>query len=339
METKRSYWGYRICTDYIQYFNEELKNGNLRQGWGYDPRQDLRKMTLDDGAGANLRMKKQVKKGDYLLVPRLPNWNSVTIVRATQDWEMGYDFRIEKHGDFGHIFPAEIICAFNRNSEVVTGNIRTTLRNPGRFWNINYLADDIERIVAVRDNPKLLTTYQSKEDRFSATIESCYKDIFKSREFAAHLSATMQNQFRDAEWENALVCGLKELFPTPFFTIKRTGGITEKQHGTDVLVKFTNPLSQHNYIIAIQIKDYSEKVLNIKEIVEQINRASYWDNNESSLIEKILIITRAEKNENLELEQVCEENQITLIMGNELSDIITQIGLRHIANNFPYSER
>lgn len=339
METKRSYWGYRICTDYIQYFNEELKNGNLRQGWGYDPRQDLRKMTLDDGAGANLRMKKQVKKGDYLLVPRLPNWNSVTIVRATQDWETGYDFRIEKHGDFGHIFPAEIICAFNRNSEVVTGNIRTTLRNPGRFWNINYLADDIERIVAVRDNPKLLTTYQSKEDRFSATIESCYKDIFKSREFAAHLSATMQNQFRDAEWENALVCGLKELFPTPFFTIKRTGGITEKQHGTDVLVKFTNPLSQHNYIIAIQIKDYSEKVLNIKEIVEQINRASYWDNNESSLIEKILIITRAEKNENLELEQVCEENQITLIMGNELSDIITQIGLRHIANNFPYSER
>ena len=152
MERDRNYWGYRICTEYIDFFAKELNLGRLHQGWGYHEGQDLRNMTYDGGASKNLRML-EVKKGDYLLVPRLPEWDYVAIVEATEDWRDGYKFEIdEDHEDFGHIFPAKIICVFNRHSEVVSGDIRSTLKNPGRFWNIKYLADDIETIVESKGN-------------------------------------------------------------------------------------------------------------------------------------------------------------------------------------------
>lgn len=339
MERERNYWGYRICTDHIEYFAKELNLGRLHQGWGYHEGQDLRNMTYDGGAAKNRRML-EVKKGDYLLVPRLPEWNYVAIVEATADWESGYRFEIdEKLEDFGHIFPAEVKCVFNRHSEVVSGDIRSTLKNPGRFWNINYLSDDIERIIESRGNEKALKNYYSVDNRLAGTIESCYKQIFNKSSFSDILFQDLQKQFQSSEWEDALVCGLKELFPEPIFTIERTGGITEVEHGTDVVIKFSNPLSQINYIIAIQIKDYKNTVWNIRDIVSQTNKATYWDKDGDKLIEKMLIVTQAEKEHNIELATLCKENNITLIMGEELKDILVQIGLKRIARNFPYIEQ
>ena len=111
------------------------------------------------------------------------------------------------------------------------------------------------------------------------------------------------------------------------------------EHGTDVVIKFSNPLSQINYIIAIQIKDYKDIVWNIEDIINQTNKASYWDKDGDKLIEKILIVTQAEKEQNIELVTSCKENNITLIMGDELKDILVQIGFKRIARNFPYGEQ
>ncbi len=339
MERDRNYWGYRICTEYIDFFAKELNLGRLRQGWGYNEGQDLRNMTYDGDASRNLRML-EVKKGDYLLVPRLPEWDYVAIVEATEDWRDGYKFEIDEDlEDFGHIFPAKIICVFNRHSEVVSGDIRSTLKNLGRFWNIKHLADDIETIVESKGNENALKEYQSVENRLAGTIENCYKQIFNKDRFEDALFQDIQKQFQASEWEDALVCGLKELFPEPIFTIERTGGITEDEHGTDVVIKFSNPLSQIDYIIAIQIKDYKNMVWNIQDIINQTNKASYWDKNGYKLIEKILIVTQAEKEQNIELVTSCKENNITLIMGKELKGILAQIGLKRIVRNFPYSEQ
>ena len=338
METTRNYWGYRICTDHIDYFQKELSLGRLHQGWGYRNEQDLRNMTHDGGASKNRRML-EVKKGDYLLVPRLPEWNSVSIVEATEDWDAGYKFQIDEQlEDFGHIFPAKTVCVFNRNSEVVSGNIRSTLKNPGRFWNINYLAEDIENVVNSRGNTELLEKYQGEDKRLYSAIESCYKGVFSRNKFADALSKEMRKQFQASEWENALVYGLRELFPEPLFSIDRTGGITEAQHGSDIKITFANPLSKISYIIAIQIKDYQGEVWNIDDIINQTNKAAYWEKGSDKLLEKILIITCSEKDYNTDLYQACVDNNITLIMGKELDDIIMQIGLKRIARNFPYSE-
>ena len=38
---KKNYWGYRIDKSKISFFKNELNEGRLRQGWGWDEAQDL----------------------------------------------------------------------------------------------------------------------------------------------------------------------------------------------------------------------------------------------------------------------------------------------------------
>jgi len=85
MSTK-NYWCYRIDTNRIKFFMDELNNGRLRQGWGWDERQNLREIKMDKGARRNLPMFNKVKKGDILLIPQLPTWGEIAVVEATDDW-------------------------------------------------------------------------------------------------------------------------------------------------------------------------------------------------------------------------------------------------------------
>lgn len=41
----KNYWGYRIDTNEIDFFRKELERGILRQGWGWNEKQDLRNLT------------------------------------------------------------------------------------------------------------------------------------------------------------------------------------------------------------------------------------------------------------------------------------------------------
>lgn len=68
----KNFWGYRIDTNNIDFFRNELEEKRLRQGWGYNEGQDLRKLTVNQGAKGNLPILQKVKKGDILLIPRLP---------------------------------------------------------------------------------------------------------------------------------------------------------------------------------------------------------------------------------------------------------------------------
>lgn len=81
------YWAFRIDTDRIKYIDEEAQQGRLRQGWGWLDGQDLNlplNKFVDHGASRNRRML-EVKKGDVILVPRIPSWSQVAIFTATED--------------------------------------------------------------------------------------------------------------------------------------------------------------------------------------------------------------------------------------------------------------
>ena len=149
-EREKHYWGYRIDVKNQDFFFKELEQGRLRQGWGYTENQKLPE-TEDSGARKNLSMYEKVKKGDILLIPRLPDWGSVAIAEAVEDWndkEKGYRFEIDdEKKDFGHIFPAKYIGCFNRHGKDVSGNIQSTLKARNRFWNISRFSEDIEKII------------------------------------------------------------------------------------------------------------------------------------------------------------------------------------------------
>jgi len=149
-EVKKSYWGYRIDNNRIELFNRELMQGRLRQGWGWLEGQNLRRLTIDNGAKRNLPMFERVKRNDILLVPHLPTFEYVAIVEATEDWDIGYRFdTIKEIGDYGHIFPAKYITHFSRDSAYVTKLLRTKLRIISRFWEIRGCENDIEMLLKV----------------------------------------------------------------------------------------------------------------------------------------------------------------------------------------------
>jgi hypothetical protein len=317
---KKNYWCYRVDTSKIKFFTNELNEGRLRQGWGWDEAQDLRNFKLDEGAGRNRPMFNKVKKGDILLIPQVPNWGEVALVEATEDWNKGYTFEIDPAiGDYGHIFPAKYIKKFSRNNENVTGNLRSTLKNPSRFWNINHYADDVE--ILLTSQVTELSKRQDHNSRLESSIGTVFNEVFDETIFADKLYEKLTEQFTREEWEFALVYGLKQMFP--FYQIERVGGKEEKNHGTDILIKLPSILSNYSYAIAIQVKDYEGFVG--KEVISQINKAdNYWDSENLKLIEKIVIITKAKKDDNIILLE--HDKNVKFIFATELKQLLTEIG-------------
>lgn len=323
----RNYWGYRIATNSIEYFQNQLSNGILRQGWGYNEGQNLRydPLKYDEGANRNRRML-QVKKGDYLLVPQLPEWGKVTIVEATEDWETGYQFKIDDEiGDFGHMFPVKIVKVFVRNNEHISGGIKSTLKNVQRFWNLNHCAEDIENLI---NNSDSLLEGHKYEDRFNGTINKVFENLFDKDKFKNDVYDKLNYHFCNEEWEFALVEGLQSIYP--FYNVERVGGKEEVNHGTDILIRIPSIIKEYEYGIAIQVKDYVGKVAN--HVVDQINKAETYfeDKNDLKLIEKMVIITRAKKEENQEFIDYAAKNDVKVIFAEELKEILFSIGKKAI---------
>lgn len=313
-----NYWGYRIDKSRIGFFMDELNNGRLRQGWGWDDRQNLRDIKMDEGAKRNLPMFNKVKEGDILFIPQLPSWGEVAIVKATEDWGDGYQFEIhQEYGDYGHIFPAKFIKSFTRSNENVTGNIRSTLRNPSRFWNIRYTEDSEILLKAPQDS---LKEKQDHYSRLTSSVGEVFNEVFNDQNFTDKIYDKLNEQFTAEEWEFALAHGLQEL--CPFYQIERVGGNKEKSHGTDILIKLPSPLGGDQYAIAIQVKDHEGKVS--KSAIDQINKADdYWQNEGLKLIDKWLIITKAPKDSNNEIEN--NESGVEVIFANKLKALLSRI--------------
>ena len=137
-----------------------------------------------------------------------------------------------------------------------------------------------------------------------------------------------KENFQASEWENMLTSGLRILYPD--YIIERVGNINEKEHGTDIIVRIPGILKEDKYIIAIQIKDYSGIIKNKEKIIGQIKKAENGWKEEGKLIEKILLITSAEREKNEELNELCEKNEIKIIYTEDLKDILYNIGMKHI---------
>ena len=313
-EREKHYWGYRIDVKNPDFFFKELEQGRLRQGWGYAENQKLPE-TEDSGARKNLSMYEKVKKGDILLIPRLPDWGSVAIVEATEDWddkEKGYKFEIDNEKkDYGHIFPAKYIGCFNRHGKDVSGNIQSTLKARNRFWNISRLSEDVEKIMKNLEGNKESTS----------VIE--VKSSFDLKRFSEKVIDEYNRKFTASQWEEVIKNILEKIYPG--YEIERIGGSKEEKHGTDILVTISGLSNLEKYNIAMQVKNYNDVISdnNIDNIIKQINKAEkyVWENN-GKLIDKILVITSAKEEENPKLIEECKNKEIRVIFSEELEKLI-----------------
>ena len=322
---EKNYWGYRIDVKNQDFFFKELEQGRLRQGWGYDKNQELPD-TKDSGARKNLSMYHNVKKGDILLIPRLPDWGSVAIVEATEDWnvkdkEKGYRFEIDdEKKDFGHIFPARYIGCFNRHGKDVSGNIQSTLKARNRFWNISRLSEDVEKIMKNLEGNKEST---SVIENIKNIVSEQVKSSFDLKRFSEKVIDEYNRKFTASQWEEVIKNILEKIYPG--YEIEKTGGSKEEKHGTDILVTISGLSNLEKYNIAMQVKNYNDVISdnNIDNIIKQINKAEkyVWENN-GKLIDKILVITSAKEEENPKLIEECKNKEIRVIFSEELEKLI-----------------
>ena len=322
---EKNYWGYRIDVKNQDFFFKELEQGRLRQGWGYAENQKLPD-TTDSGARKNLSMYEKVKKGDILLIPRLPDWGSVAIAEAAEDWddkEKGYRFEIAKLGDgnedFGHIFPANYIGCFNRHGKDVSGNIQSTLKARNRFWNISRLSEDVEKIMKNLEGNKEST---SVIENIKNIVSEQVKSHFDLKECCDKIVDEYNQKFTASQWEEVLKDILEKIYPE--YKIEKKGGSKEEEHGTDVLVNVRG--ISENYNIAIQVKNYKGEISdeNIKIIIDQVNKAEEYGWEDGKLIDKILVITPAKEEDNPKLIEKCKKENIKVIFSEELKKLIFQ---------------
>ena len=319
-EREKHYWGYRIDVKNQDFFFKELGQGRLRQGWGYDKNQELPD-TKDSGAKKNLSMYKNVKKGDILLIPRLPDWGSVAIAEAIKDWDKGYKFEIDdEKKDFGHIFPANYIGCFNRHGKDVSGNIQSTLKARNRFWNISRLSEDVEKIMGNLEGNREST---SVIENIKNIVSEQVKSSFDLKRFSEKVIDEYNRKFTASQWEEVIKNILEKIYPG--YEIERIGGSKEEKHGTDILVTISGLSNLEKYNIAMQVKNYNDVISdnNIDNIIKQINKAEkyVWKNN-GKLIDKILVITSAKKEENPKLIEECKKGNIKVIFSEELEKLI-----------------
>ena len=319
-EREKHYWGYRIDVKNQDFFFKELEQGRLRQGWGYDKNQELPE-TKDSGARKNLSMYHNVKKGDILLIPRLPDWGSVAIAEAAEDWKEGYKFEIDdEKKDYGHIFPAKYIGCFNRHGKDVSGNIQSTLKARNRFWNISRLSEDVEKIMRNLEGNREST---SVIENIKNIVSEQVKSSFDLKRFSEKVIDEYNRKFTASQWEEVIKNILEKIYPG--YEIERIGGSKEEKHGTDILVTISGLSNLEKYNIAMQVKNYNDVISdnNIDNIIKQINKAEkyVWKNN-GKLIDKILVITSAKKEENPKLIEECKKENIKVIFSEELEKLI-----------------
>ncbi len=313
-----NYWGYRIDVDIRSFFYDEIKDGRLRQGWGYDDSQNLKNDEIDASARGNLPIFKKVKKGDLLLIPHIEAWDEIVIVRATKDFDDGYEFQIDPVlKDYGHIFPVEYVKRFSKYNLNVGGGLRETFKCRSRFWNINRCEEEIKTILDTEE--ALLRSTSGYEERFRSKVE----EAFDEEKFAEDIYTLLNKTTQASEWEFILCEGFRRILPESY-SIETTSNKTENDHGADIIIKIPGILDT-TYIIAIQVKDYEGVVSNAT--IEQIKKAdSYFQIEDGNyLIDKYLIITRAEEQDNSELKKAAYDANVKIIFGKELKKLLSQM--------------
>lgn len=331
-----NYWGFRTNwrdPKAHQFLYEELKKGNLRQGWGGNETQNLRSNPTDRGARANLPIYNRVKKGDYLLIPHMPSYPYVTIVQASQDFSEGYQFQIDpERKDYGHIFPIEkTIKVFARGNVNVHADIRNSLRNPMRFWCMSRYGEYIQKLINTKDNA--LSSTSRYEDLALDNMKEAIRNTLNEDALRNNLRELFEQSFQSSEWEFAIRKALELILPHCY--VKRVGGKLEKDHGCDLAVFMPSIERDLTYVIGIQIKDYKD-VVN-PHVIEQINKADdYWtEDNENgcALIDKYLIIIDSTEDKNVELEVKAQDSQVRILYRDDVLELLSRAAKIQMANN------
>ena len=337
-----NYWGFRTHWrnyEAHKFLCKEMKEGRLRQGWGWLDEQKLPECKEDRGAKRNLPIYRKVKEGDYLLIPHVPSYSMVTIARAKENFADGYKYEIAEQKasgnnkgfkDYGHIFPVEIVREFALQNKNVESCIHKSFKNRGRFWRMWGCDAAIENLLNTKQED--LISDSSYENKVVDALDNIVETIWNQDELRAALQSKFSSVFQASDWEFALVLLLRKLLP--FYTIERIGGKLEKQHGCDIKISIPGIEKDKSYVIGIQVKDYKD-VVGDQPIWQVLKAEDYWKKycNNEKLIDKYVILIGAKKGLNESFRIEAGQKGVSVLYEDGVADLLLNALKYHIAHS------
>ena len=308
------YWAMRTgakkSSDIHNFLNEELfSKGRLRQGWGWNPDQDLRKMRevwretgkLNDAqnaANGNRFMldgdppNDHMNVDDIVLVLNMPYNGLFTLCRITGPYE--YSIPLEEDlNNFGHILPVEVLTpnGVANSHELVDAGLRRSMRCQRRMWRISPHSDCLEAIIRSNLPAESLAQGVTAADRIESLVSELIAEPINT--MANRLSTELPKSLQNAEWETGILPALEPLFPA---TVRHTGGRSEQ--GADLEVVISNPFDGRDWIVPIQIKDHYGTEGD--SVVHQLEKAYETRSERGTVIAVVLLVTEAQPSPELE---------------------------------------
>ena len=339
-----NYWASRTARGHNDYFWTELQAGRLRQGWGYDPEQNLHLvMTKSWKERSDVQRETERQRhmlgegdgwqdGDVVLVPNLPERGMFALARITGP------YRFEKsddHDDFGHIREVELLTPHGvaNTSPIVGSALRSTLRTSSRTWRVRGRDAEFERVLKHANDPEQVqhsTETQRTEAVLGQAMDAAVGAL--QRSFVEGLNDALGK----AEWEKVIALALKSHFPTA--EVEKRGGPSER--GADVTVELPNPFGGAPWVIVIQVKDYQgevgpQVVGQLREAIEAYGKRSEDGSIGKHVIAAVLASTNAPPSAALEAEVAKLEREtgvpITVAHGEALMELILRGVVQHDA--------
>ena len=307
------HWAMRTCRDdeeIRQYIHDELSQGRLRQGWGWDESQNLghidslwandeplssdqqeasRHWRMGNGEGPDY-----MQVDDLIVVANVPNDGLFTICRITGN----YEFNIpEEFEDFGHIRPVEVLTpqGISNDHKLVHADLRRSFRCRSRMWNVEAHAACLDGILESLQSglaPEELTHGSTADGRAESVVAELITEPLD--QMATRLEKALPQSVKAEEWEPVLRSALEQLFPV---SVYHTGGAQER--GADIEIVIPNPFEKNrDWIVPVQVKDYEGEVP--VQVADQLKQAIDSRQAAYRVIAVVLLVSNAKASEGLE---------------------------------------
>ncbi|HVA82333.1 MAG TPA: restriction endonuclease [Candidatus Binataceae bacterium] len=309
----RRYWAIRTDRENRALLLEELRQGRLRQGWGYDPSQDLRlvqREIANQGAWwerlsenqkevlPHLRMladaHDSVQPGDWAIVPNLPEQGLFVIVEVVGNYyyeplKLSSDSDINgTSSDYGHILPVQILTpnGINKYADPVDAKLRGSLHTPKRMWCLDPYRDSLVQLMDDYKGGVPLLAATSGEARLSNAWGIAWDHAAEA--LRERLGKELDKRFQAAEWEEPIKIALEGLYPGA--DIRWVGGPAEK--GADVVVQIQNWFGSVPWLVIVQVKNYTARIG--ADVVTQL-RTAYEHYGKDGTVLALVVMTTADE--------------------------------------------
>jgi hypothetical protein len=145
------------------YIWAEIQRGHLRQGWGWDPEQDLNVIARAVHEGWPLTDEQRMawpaqamltssddgmRYDDLVVVVGVPDWGKHVIVQVCGPYEFDPGAQIR---DYGHLVPIRLAAGpIGRYDSNIAPALFDALKNRQRLWRIDGVGGEVEQLLRAR---------------------------------------------------------------------------------------------------------------------------------------------------------------------------------------------